>query len=189
MWKRTNNAGSLQNGTDQVFYHILVDVADWPMDMDIMGDEPDAPVAYVAEELLDKITLTDFDSDEPIVNTPFQHPYSYLMFLGTNGRRREHDPVSGSCGSGYDVERTDDPVCWSDRRSTSDDVFEDRTSSRHWMARGDMLDELRPICTIRHRRGIGPERNRAAGIDSIPGIDMRSLSDGLSDESRACMTE
>ena len=25
VWKRTNNAGSLQNGTDQVFYHILVD--------------------------------------------------------------------------------------------------------------------------------------------------------------------
>ena len=174
VWKRTNNAGSLQNGTDQVFYHILVDVADWPMDMDIMGDEPDAPVAYVAEELLDKITLTDFDSDEPIVNTPFQHPYSYLMFLGTNGggnmipcrQLRER----------YDVERTDDQSAGESDEDYDDSFESDEPGTE---AHGDILDG-RPLYDPTDGES-GPG-NRAAGIDSIPGIDMRSLSDGFSDD-------
>lgn len=177
VWKRTNNAGSLQNGTDQVFYHILVDVADWPMDLDSMGDELDAPVAYVAEELLDKITLADFDSDEPIVNTPFQHPYSYLMFLGTNGggnmipcrQLRER----------YDAERTldqsgeDSDVDW-------DDVFDSEELGAG--AHGESVDGRAGAEESDPSDRDAEPSNRAAGINSIPGIDMRSLSDDFDDD-------
>ena len=166
VWKRTTNAGMLRNGTDQVFYHILVDVADWPIDLDNMGDELDAPVAYVAEELLDKITLADFDSDEPIVNTPFQHPYSYLMFLGTDGggnmipcrQLRER----------YDVERCDDPYSEeSDEDYDDDDEMHDAAS--------DTLNRLFDGPSSIDRDSEDSSGNRAAGIDSIPGIDMSSL--------------
>ena len=78
-WKIQNNAGALKHGTDQVFYHVLVNIGDWPIDDDL------APVAYVPEEALDSVALADFDSEEPLVNAQFQHPYSYLMFLGTDG--------------------------------------------------------------------------------------------------------
>ena len=78
-WKIQNNAGALKHGTDQVFYHVLVNIADWPINDDL------APVAYVPEEALDSVALADFDSEEPLVNAQFQHPYSYLMFLGTDG--------------------------------------------------------------------------------------------------------
>lgn len=150
-WKMKTNAGALRNGTEQVFYHVLVDVADWPMDLENdMEDGLDAPVAYVAEELLDKVTLADFDSDEPIVNTPFQHPYSYLMFLGTNGagnmipcrQLRER----------YCVEREDSEEWESDCEESEAEDGE---------AEGGSITDA----------------NRAAGIDSIPGIDMRSLDD------------
>ena len=181
VWKRTNNAGSLENGTDQVFYHVLVDVADWPMDFASMGDELDAPVAYVAEELLDEITLADFDSDEPLVNTPFQHPYSYLMFLGTNGsgnmipcrQLRER----------YDVERTVDRS-GEDSDEDWDDLVDDTFQSEEVVAeaRGEALDGL-PVDEdadiVEEDVGLS---NRAAGINSIPGIDMRSLSSDFVDD-------
>ena len=124
---------SLQQGTDQVFYHVLVDARDWPPG----GDHP--PVAYVAEELLTAGSSVDFASETPLVRgggrpgrvvcsscagrgclgsllaTPnatskvdarglaphclrspgplpspqdgsFEHPYSYLLFLGADGQ-------------------------------------------------------------------------------------------------------
>ncbi len=170
VWKRTTNAGTLVHGTDQVFYHVLVDVADWPVDIDSLEDdslELDAPVAYVAEELLDKVTLADFDSDEPIVNTPFQHPYSYLMFLGMDGggnmipcrQLRER----------FDVEREDDPFA-----SDSEYEYEYEEDVLSEMDGAGVDDELRGIFD-----SSDAPSDRAAGIDSIPGIDMRSLSDDL----------
>ena len=78
-WKTNASIGSLKGGEEQVFYHVLVDVGDWPLEDEL------APVAYVAEELLDEASMADFESDEPLVNSSFQHPYSYLMFLGSDG--------------------------------------------------------------------------------------------------------
>ncbi len=54
---------SLQLGTDQVFYHVLVDARDWPPG----GDHP--PVAYVAEELLTGGSSVDFASETPLVRS------------------------------------------------------------------------------------------------------------------------
>lgn len=125
---------SLQQGTDQVFYHVLVDARDWPPG----GDHP--PVAYVAEELLTAGSSVDFASETPLVSREggwgvscaaavqtraawaacwplpmrpqwwmlvalsptnrlhspcplpspqdgsFEHPYSYLLFLGADGQ-------------------------------------------------------------------------------------------------------
>jgi hemimethylated DNA binding protein len=78
-WQQEAGVHNLCNGTEQVFYHVLVDVSDWPEDF----DEP--PVAYVAEELLAAASLADFGSPEPLASTSFEHPYSYLMFLGSDG--------------------------------------------------------------------------------------------------------
>lgn len=78
-WRAGAGVDALSAGSDQVFYHVLVDVADWPHD----EDEP--PVAYVAEELLTAASMVDFGSVEPLVDSSFQHPYSYLMFLGSDG--------------------------------------------------------------------------------------------------------
>ena len=174
VWKRTTNAGGLQHGTDQVFYHILVDVADWPMNVDSLEEslELDAPVAYVAEELLDKITFADFESDDPIVNTPFQHPYSYLMFLGMDAggnmipcrQLRER----------FDVERMDDPF-------GSDSEYEEDLDDDMDDGLDDGLDAENVIGMLGEDGNHGKDVNRAAGIDSIPGIDMRSLSDDLDD--------
>ena len=78
-WKKNADVHKLKDGQEQVFYHVLVDVADWPLDDQL------APVAYVAEELLDVASLPDFEAKEPLVNSSFQHPYSYLLFLGSDG--------------------------------------------------------------------------------------------------------
>ena len=147
VWKRESSASTLKSGTDQVFYHILVDIADWPID-----DDEIAPVAYVAEELLDKVTLADFDSDEPLVNTPFQHPYSYLMFLGTDGHgnlipcRQLREKY---CVDRKDVYRKEDG------ESDDDDSYSDSDG-------GDDGDPPSPDSSW-------------GGGNSIPGIDMSSL--------------
>lgn len=144
VWKRETDAGKLPRGTDQVFYHVLVDIADWPM-----SDDEVAPVSYVAEELLDKVTLADFDSDEPLVNTPFQHPYSYLLFLGTDS----HGNLipCRQLREKYCVDRSDD---FSDEDESDDD--------------GQVDDRPGPS-------GDGGDSTSWGGGNSIPGIDMRSL--------------
>lgn len=149
VWKRETDAGKLPHGTDQVFYHVLVDIADWPM----LDDEV-APVAYVAEELLDKVTLADFDSDEPLVNTPFQHPYSYLLFLGTDSHGNMIP--CRQLREKYCVERCDD-------LSDEDDSDDDRD---------DFDDFPRPP----GGSGSSSEDNTSwGGGNSVPGIDMSSL--------------
>ena len=80
-WQEHAGVDTLKGGSDQIFYHILVDVNDWPED-----DSMEPPVAYVAEELLSLVSLADFTVDEPLVDFSFTHPYSYLMFLGSGGR-------------------------------------------------------------------------------------------------------
>ncbi len=77
-WQAVANVAALQNGVAQPFYHILVDMRDWP------SARFEAPVAYVAEELLDA-------PQEPATwvqvhgKDEFQHPYTYLLFLGVDG--------------------------------------------------------------------------------------------------------
>lgn len=146
VWKRETDAGKLPHGTDQVFYHVLVDIADWPM-----VDDEVAPVAYVAEELLDKITLADFDSDEPLVNTPFQHPYSYLLFLGTDSHGNMIP--CRQLREKYCVDRRDDDFSDSEDEGCDDDDDGPQPSSG----------------------GDGGNTSSWGGGNSIPGIDMRSL--------------
>ena len=146
VWKRETDAGRLPHGTDQVFYHVLVDIADWPM-----VDDEVAPVAYVAEELLDKITLADFDSDEPLVNTPFQHPYSYLLFLGTDSHGNMIP--CRQLREKYCVDRMDDDFSDSEDEGCDDDDDGPQPSSG----------------------GDGGNTSSWGGGNSIPGIDMRSL--------------
>ena len=45
-WKASADVLSLKNGEKQPFYHVLVDLRDWP------ADSSDVPVAYVAHEKL-----------------------------------------------------------------------------------------------------------------------------------------
>lgn len=78
-WQRKAGVDELAGGVEQVFYHVLIDVNDWP------GDEFESPVAYIPEEVLSSISLADFASDEPLVDFSFTHPYAYLMFLGSTG--------------------------------------------------------------------------------------------------------
>ncbi|EFJ45564.1 hypothetical protein VOLCADRAFT_94016 [Volvox carteri f. nagariensis] len=82
-WIAQSKAESLQGGTRQVFYHLLVDARDWEYDAHL------PPVAYVAEELL---TWPEMESEggkswvEVYGNDPLQHPYLYILFLGLDGR-------------------------------------------------------------------------------------------------------
>lgn len=65
----------------QVFYHLLVDVRDWPSE----DDQP--PVAYVAESSLAAASGADFSLKAPLNGAGmFQHPYTYLLFLGPDGQ-------------------------------------------------------------------------------------------------------
>lgn len=79
-WREAAGVSELAHGADQLFYHVLVDARDWPLD----GDTP--PVAYVAEECLTAGSSADFSSDQPLVDGSFEHPYSYLLFLGADGQ-------------------------------------------------------------------------------------------------------
>ncbi|GAB4820106.1 hypothetical protein N2152v2_007152 [Parachlorella kessleri] len=67
---------------NQVFYHLLVDARDWPYD----DEQP--PVAYVPESRL--APAAPAEEGEDVDPNPegglFQHPYSYLLFLGPDGQ-------------------------------------------------------------------------------------------------------
>jgi hemimethylated DNA binding protein len=80
-WQAAAGVDRLAGGNEQVFYHVLVDATDWPVGL--ADDDP--PVAYVAEEHLSAVSLADFAAAEPLVDSAFSHPYSYLMFLGSDG--------------------------------------------------------------------------------------------------------
>lgn len=146
-WQAAAGISSLQQGTDQVFYHVLVDARDWPPG----GDHP--PVAYVAEELLTAGSSVDFASETPLDGS-FEHPYSYLLFLGADGQgnmvpcRQLRDK--------YCVERRDIYSAGESRWEEEDEDDEDDS-------------------------GDGGNRGPSSGDDSpagqrrIPGIDMSSL--------------
>jgi len=93
-WQEKAGIAALFRQSDQIFYHVLVDSRDWPLAVgDVTSasqqkqqqlDEP--PVAYIAEEMLTQGSAANFDgTGAPLVDGSFQHPYSYLMFLGADG--------------------------------------------------------------------------------------------------------
>lgn len=145
-WKKGADVASLKGGEEQVFYHILVDVNDWPMDEEL------APVAYVAEELLDEASLANFESEQPLVNDAFQHPYSYLMFLGSDGHGNRIP--CRQLRERYCVDRKD---VYPPGHEDSDSDFEEE----------DHDDNDGP-------GGGGGDRGWGGG-PNLPGIDMRSL--------------
>ena len=154
-WQTVAGVDSLRNGSDQVFYHILVDNGDWPEDY----DEP--PVAYVAEELLDAVSIADFGSPEPLASTSFQHPYSYLMFLGSDGHgnmlpcRQLRDKY---CVARKDVYLMDDDEQWEDA--------EEEVEGNNNIDEGTDGDG---------GYGSGGGNDLWGGGPNLPGIDMRSL--------------
>ena len=156
-WKTSASTGSLKGGEDQVFYHVLVDVGDWPLEDEL------APVAYVAEELLDEASMADFESDEPLVNSSFQHPYSYLMFLGSDG----HGNLipARQLREKYCIERRDvhPPGQGDSDESDGDDEFPFGSNGNGNDPNGN------------GNNGSGNGNDIWGGGPTIPGIDMRSL--------------
>lgn len=153
-WQEAAGVSQLRQGADQVFYHVLVDARDWPP----LGDQP--PVAYVAEEALTAGSSADFSRDQPLVDGSFEHPYSYLLFLGADGQ-----------GNMIPARQLRDKYCV-DRR----DVYSPGES--RWEEDDD--DEGSNGNTPGDSpgggdSGDGPSGDRIAGRRSIPGIDMSSL--------------
>lgn len=148
-WQIMAGVDRLRDGVDQVFYHVLVDAADWPEDF----DQP--PVAYVAEELLAAAAMADFGAAEPLVDTAFQHPYAYLMFLGSDGRgnmipcRQLRDKY---CIARQDIYRIGE---------ATDSEAEDIEDGQNENGLDGTID--------------GGEDKIWGGGSSLPGIDMRSL--------------
>jgi hemimethylated DNA binding protein len=145
-WQAAAGINALQQGTEQVFYHVLVDARDWPPG----GDHP--PVAYVAEELLTAGSSVDFASESPLDGS-FEHPYSYLLFLGADGQgnmvpcRQLRDK--------YCVERRDVYSAGESRWEEDEDEDEGGDGG--------------------NGRGPGSGDDSPAGQRRIPGIDMSSL--------------
>jgi hemimethylated DNA binding protein len=164
-WQEEAGVQNLRNGADQVFYHVLVDVSDWPDEF----DEP--PVAYVAEELLAAASLVDFGSPEPLASTSFEHPYSYLMFLGSDGRgnmipcRQLRDKY---CVSRKDLhfEMSDDE----EELTGEEDLQEEEESvGGGILSFDDVVDNSSTSSNSDDNNGSW------GGGSSIPGIDMSSL--------------
>ncbi|KAL4422849.1 hypothetical protein ABPG75_009046 [Micractinium tetrahymenae] len=155
-WQEAAGVSKLRHGTDQVFYHVLVDARDWPP----LGDQP--PVAYVAEELLTAGSSADFTSDQPLVDGSFEHPYSYLLFLGADGQGNM--VPARQLRDKYCVDRRD-VYCPGESR-WEDDAEEDG---------GDDGPDRGPTSGGGGGGEDGPRDDRIAGRRSIPGIDMSSL--------------
>eukprot|EP00887_Chlorella_sp_A99_P007314 scaffold2.g7314.t1 len=79
-WQARAGVDALERGAAQPFYHVLVDTRDWPED----PDQP--PVAYVPEERLTAGSAANFLAESPLVDGHFEHPFSYLLFLGADGQ-------------------------------------------------------------------------------------------------------
>lgn len=164
-WQAKAGVDALSGGADQVFYHVLVDSADWPQDAD------EAPVAYVAEELLDSASLADFGSPEPLVDSSFDHPYAYLMFLGSDGhgnmipcrqlREKYCIQRQDRYGPGQEEE-------WEDVDG------EDGGSNGGGGGQGGPDGDQGGVVA---EEGSAQEDNRVWGKTKIPGIDMSSLDD------------
>jgi hemimethylated DNA binding protein len=168
-WQEAAGVHNLRNGTEQVFYHVLVDVSDWPEDY----DEP--PVAYVAEELLAAASLADFASPEPLASASFEHPYSYLMFLGSDGHgnmipcRQLRDK--------YCVARKDIYVAVSDdeEEDVNDEEEEESVGGSGDGSFGSVMDFV-DFDDVSSDSTSSDDGNGAwGGGSSIPGIDMSSL--------------
>ena len=174
-WQDANGVSNLVNGADQVFYHVLVDVSDWQSSS---YDEP--PVAYVPEELLAAASLADFGKAEPLAEPSFEHPYSYLMFLGSDGhgnmipcrqlrdkyciqRRDVHPP-----GASEDDDEEEDGKEWVERDAATEDVIIDSSSSNNNNSATSSMDDSK-----KEDSGDGIW----GGGRRIPGIDMSSLDD------------
>lgn len=158
-WRSLTGVSSLVHGTAQIYYHLLVDTRDWPMD-----SEQQPPIAYVAEELLASGSSANFDGNgEALVDGSFQHPFSYLMFLGPDGQgnllpcRQLRDR--------YNVFRKD--------VYTAEDLeeLESDETSAHWSD----TDEDTGGGPPRGGNNRGGGGGSGGGGPSIPGIDMRSL--------------
>lgn len=52
-WQVNAGVDNLSKGKAQPFYQLLVDLRDWPYTPRKPGENPDIPLTYVAEELLD----------------------------------------------------------------------------------------------------------------------------------------
>ncbi|PSC76506.1 F-box only 21 [Micractinium conductrix] len=155
-WQEEAGVSDLRGGSEQHFYHVLVDARDWPL----ADDQP--PVAYIAEELLTAGSSADFSSNEPLVDGSFEHPYSYLMFLGADGQGNM--VPARQLRDKYCVERRDvyspGESRWEEEGDDGNDGGDGEPGSG-----GDGPD--------------GPEGGQlprdAAGRRVIPGIDMSSL--------------
>lgn len=152
-WQAAAGVDELSAGTSQVFYHVLVDSRDWPT----VGDQP--PVAYVAEELLTAGSSADFSSDQPLVDGSFEHPYSYLLFLGADGQ-----------GNMVPARQLRDKYCVARR-----DVYQPG-ESRWEEAEEEEGEEDEEPSSIGGLDGADAPRD-ASGRRIIPGIDMSSLDD------------
>ncbi|KAI7838253.1 hypothetical protein COHA_007942 [Chlorella ohadii] len=146
-WQAAAGVSSLQLGMDQVFYHVLVDARDWPPG----GDHP--PVAYVAEELLTGGSSVDFAAEAPLDGS-FEHPYSYLLFLGADGQ-----------GNMVPCRQLRDKYCVERR-----DVYS--AGESRWEEEDDEEGE---DGDGGNGRGPGSGDDSPAGQRRIPGIDMSSL--------------
>lgn len=83
-WQAENGIDNLRIGTQQPFYHLLVDDRDWGA----AGMDPARPpAAYVAEELLwspAEEGTTWVQKHGGTADKDFLHPYGYLLFLGSD---------------------------------------------------------------------------------------------------------
>lgn len=191
-WQLKAGIPSLQDGPDQVFYHVLVDASDWPEQF----DEP--PVMYVAEELLDEASMANFGSEEPLVDTQFQHPYAYLMFLGPDGggnmipssklrdkycvqRRDGRLDTTHSDASDDDTEalsresETDLDQLWMDVRSqsTSPHGVDGKNKVEPRQSNGNALGDDND--NNEEEESDNEDHRAWGGGSKIPGIDMSSL--------------
>jgi len=177
-WQQVAGVENLRNGTEQIFYHVLVDFADWPENY----DEP--PVAYVAEELLSAASLVDFGSPEPLASTSdFEHPYSYLMFLGSDGQGNMIP--SRQLRDKYCVARKDIYVGVSDdEEEVREEEEEEKNISGSSSSSGSSIggstvlnfeDDSNNSSTSNDSNNENGDTGAWGGGSSIPGIDMSSL--------------
>ncbi|KAL4517713.1 hypothetical protein Ndes2526B_g02115 [Nannochloris sp. 'desiccata'] len=174
-WQEAAGIENLRNGTEQVFYHVLVDVSDWPEDY----EEP--PVAYVAEELLAAASLVDFGSPDPLASTSdFEHPYSYLMFLGSDGHgnmipcRQLRDKYCVARKDIY-VGVSDDEEEVSEEEEEEESVKGGGGSSFGGSTKLSFEDVSRNSSNSNDSDSENGDTGAWGGGSSIPGIDMTSL--------------
>lgn len=78
-WQKSAGVAELQQGSEQTFYHLLVDAKDW----EASWERP--PIAYVAEELLTAPEAPETWPDAYGYDS-FDHVYLYTLFLGQDAQ-------------------------------------------------------------------------------------------------------